>query len=66
VDESGAAPTRVYGEALTVRLVDATSGAVLAADVLQSAAVTGCRDEVEVARLGAEVIEGWVRQEAGE
>ncbi len=65
-DASGVAPTRVYGEALTVRLVHAGSGALLAEQALHSATVSGCRDEQDVVRLGAEVIEGWVRQVVGQ
>lgn len=66
VDAGGVAPTRIYGEALRVRLVDAESGALLAGEVLRSAETGGCRDEVDVVRLDAGVITGWVRENVDE
>lgn len=66
-DESGAAPTRVYGEALSVRLVDVASEEALAEDVLPSAPEVGCRDEEgTVVRVSPEAIGEWVRVEIGD
>ena len=67
VDVSGAAPTRVYGEVLAVRLLAAESGALLAEDVLASAGDAGCREEAgAVARVDVDMIEGWVRGVVGD
>lgn len=65
--EEGVAPTRVYGEALAVRLVDAASGETLAQDVLRSAPQVDCRDEQGVVvRVDAERIGEWVSGGIGE
>jgi hypothetical protein len=67
VGENGVAPTRVYGEALTVRLVNAASEELLAEDVLPSAPEVGCREEEgPVLRVSPEQIGDWLRAETGD
>jgi len=62
-DQDGVAPTRVYGEALTVRLVAARRGEVLAEEVLSSAPDLECRDEQgPVVRVSTEQLWEWVEE----
>ncbi|HSM55084.1 MAG TPA: hypothetical protein VK879_02925 [Candidatus Sulfomarinibacteraceae bacterium] len=66
-DDSGALPTRVYGELLTVRLFAAQRGEQVAEGTLQSVPARDCGpEEVEAApAVSMEVVRGWLREEIG-
>lgn len=67
-DDSGARPTRVYGETLAARLLAARRGELLAEDVLRSAPERECWSEEEpvAASVAPETVRAWVREVAGD
>lgn len=63
-DDAGAAPTRIYGETVTARLLVAGSGDPIAEDTLRSAPDAGCRDEEgPILRVGVAEVGDWLTGE---